>query len=65
MLVYQELTQKNEYMYAVDWQHPGYWITPRLEFPKSEFNEWTVPIFPNGDYWDTLGKRPSLFLEKN
>ena len=22
LLVFQELTQKNEYMYAVDWQHP-------------------------------------------
>ena len=43
LLVFQELTKKNEYMYAVDWQHPGYWINPHLEFPKNEFDEWTVP----------------------
>ncbi|MCO0600445.1 DUF2716 domain-containing protein [Peribacillus butanolivorans] len=57
LIVFQELTQKNEYMYALDWQHPGYWINPRLEFPKSEFDEWTVPIFPNGDYY--------FFIHKN
>lgn len=57
-------------------EHPGYWINPHLEFSKSEFDGWTVPIFPNGDYyffihkmlngdyWDTPGKEPSLFLEK-
>ncbi|PUB08211.1 DUF2716 domain-containing protein [Paenisporosarcina sp. OV554] len=57
LLVFQELTQKNEYMYAVDWQHPGYWINPRLEFQKSEFDEWIVPVFPNGDYY--------FFIQKN
>ena len=57
LLVFQELTQSNEYMYALDWQHSCYWINPRLEFPKSEFDEWTVPIFPNGDYY--------FFIQKN
>ncbi|MGB2993026.1 MAG: DUF2716 domain-containing protein [Paenisporosarcina sp.] len=57
LLVFQELTQKNEYLYAVDWQHEGYWLNPHLELPKSEFNEWTVPIFPNGDYY--------FFIHKN
>ncbi|MGJ7913837.1 DUF2716 domain-containing protein [Neobacillus sp. LXY-1] len=51
LLVFQELTRTNEYMYALDWQHPGYWIDSRLEFPRDEFDEWTVPIFPNGDYY--------------
>jgi hypothetical protein len=51
LLVFQELTRINEYMYALDWQHPSYWINPRLEFPRDEFDEWTVPIFPNGDYY--------------
>ncbi|SFC51051.1 Protein of unknown function [Bacillus sp. OV322] len=77
LLVFQELTQKNEYMYALDWQQTGYWINPRMEFPKSEFDEWTVPISPNGDYyffihknfeWGLLGhpwEKTTLFLEKN
>ncbi|WML46649.1 DUF2716 domain-containing protein [Neobacillus sp. PS3-34] len=51
LLAFRELIKKNEYMYALDWQHPGYWINPYLEFPKDEFDEWTVPIFPNGDYY--------------
>ncbi|MEH7011805.1 DUF2716 domain-containing protein [Neobacillus niacini] len=39
LLVFQELTQKNEYMYALDWEHSCYWINSRLEFPKSEFDD--------------------------
>lgn len=51
LLVFQEINSKDEYIYALDWQHDGYWINPHLEFPKNEFNEWMVPIFPNGDYY--------------
>ena len=47
MSVFQELTQKNEYMYALIGNIQNDWINPRLEFPKDEFDEWTVPIFPN------------------
>lgn len=62
LLVFQELTQKNEYMYAVDWQHPGYWINPRLEFPKTSLMNGSYLFFQtvittflftkilNGDY---------------
>ncbi|PQD93719.1 sugar epimerase [Pradoshia eiseniae] len=56
LLVFQELTQKDEYMFALDWQHPSYWINPRMEFPKSEFDEWIVPIFPNSDYYFFIHK---------
>ena len=57
LLVFQELTQRNEYMYALDWQHSCYWVNPCLEFSKNEFGEWTVPIFPDGDYY--------FFIQKN
>jgi len=57
LLVFQERIQKNEYLYALDWQHPCYWINPHLEFLKNEFDEWTVPIFPDGDYY--------FFIHKN
>jgi hypothetical protein len=56
LLVFQELTRKNEYMYALEWQGLGSWINPRLEFPKDEFDEWPVPIFPNGDYYFFIHK---------
>ncbi|MEI4800845.1 DUF2716 domain-containing protein [Bacillus sp. FJAT-51639] len=57
LLAFQEVTQKNEYIYALDWQHDCYWVNPYLEFTKDEFGEWTIPIFPNGDYY--------LFIHKN
>ncbi|MED3963103.1 DUF2716 domain-containing protein (plasmid) [Niallia taxi] len=54
---FKALIHKDEFMYAIDWQHPSYWINPHLEFPKSQFDEWIVPIFPNGDYY--------FFIQKN
>ena len=51
LLAFRELTNENEYVYALDWQHPCYWVNPFLAFPRDEFNEWLVPIFPNGDYY--------------
>ncbi|WP_440603734.1 DUF2716 domain-containing protein [Bacillus sp. GB_SG_008] len=57
LLAFQEVTQKSEYIYALNWQHDCYWISPYLEFTKDEFCEWTIPIFPNGDYY--------FFIHKN
>lgn len=57
LLVFQKLIEKNEYMYALEWNHSSYWINPHLEFQKNEFDEWTVPIFPDGDY--------TFFIHKN
>jgi hypothetical protein len=51
-----ECTDKDEYIYALDWQNDGYWVNPRLKFIKDEFDEWLVPFFPNGDYYFFLQK---------
>lgn len=56
LYVFQQITQNNEYMYALDWQHPGYWINPYLNFQKNEFGEWIVPIYPDGDYYFFIQK---------
>ena len=56
LYAFQENIAKNEYMYALDWQHPSYWINPYLEFEKDEFDQWTVPIIPNGDYYFFIHK---------
>ncbi|SDN16030.1 Protein of unknown function [Psychrobacillus sp. OK028] len=56
LLVFQEITSKDENIYALDWQHECYWINSSLEFHKNEFDEWTVPIFPNGDYYFFIHK---------
>jgi Protein of unknown function (DUF2716) len=57
IVVFKENTAIDEYIYALDWQHECYWINPHLEIQKNKFDEWSVPIFPNGDYY--------FFLQKN
>ncbi|MDE5414265.1 DUF2716 domain-containing protein [Alkalihalobacterium chitinilyticum] len=57
LLVFQQNTLKDESIYALNWQHECYWVNPHLELKKDEFNEWKVPIFPNGDYY--------FFIHKN
>jgi Protein of unknown function (DUF2716) len=37
-------------MYALNWQHDCYSFDPYLSFEKDEFDEWLIPVFPNGDY---------------
>lgn len=54
---FKELTLVGECMLALNWEHECYWVNPRLEFVKNEFGEWTIPIFPNGDYY--------FFIEKD
>ncbi|MBA3681707.1 MAG: DUF2716 domain-containing protein [Bacteroidetes bacterium] len=37
-------------IYALNWQHDCYSFDPYLPFEKDEFDEWLIPVFPNGDY---------------
>ncbi len=37
-------------MLALNWQHDCFSFTLDLPFEKNEFDEWLVPLFPNGDY---------------
>lgn len=36
----------NGRLYALDWQHPGYWF-----YPHVSFDQWAAPVLPNGDYY--------------
>ncbi|AXY09311.1 MULTISPECIES: DUF2716 domain-containing protein [Bacillus] len=54
--VFKENTASNEYIMALDWQHECYWVNPHLEFERNEFDEWIIPIFPNGDYYFFIQK---------
>ena len=54
--VFKENTASNEYMMALDWQHECYWVNPHLEFERNEFDEWMIPVFPNGDYYFFIQK---------
>jgi len=50
--IFKNITEVNEHMFALDWQHPGYEFDPRKEFPiDPKFKEWPVPVLPNGDYY--------------
>src|SRR5690606_17536483 len=53
---FQNLLSKEEYLYALDWQHKCYKFYPHLPF-ELEFDEWIVPLIPDGDY--------HIFLEKD
>lgn len=35
LFVFQENTLKNEYIYALDWQHECFWVNPHLEVEKT------------------------------
>ncbi|MGG0658691.1 DUF2716 domain-containing protein [Rummeliibacillus pycnus] len=54
--VFKESTLVDEYILALDWQHECYWVNSRLKFDRDEFGEWTIPIFPNGDYYFFIQK---------
>ena len=38
-------------IYALDWQHPSYFFDPH-----ADFEEWAVPVVPNGDYYIFLSQ---------
>ena len=51
-----KLTAPNDRLYALNWQHECYDFDPRKSIERDDFNEWIVPIFPNGDYYIFLTK---------
>jgi len=53
---FKETTSVDEYILALDLHHECYRVNPHLEFEKDEFGEWTIPIFPNGDYYFFIQK---------
>ncbi len=45
------LTTNDEWINVLDWQHDCYRFFPQRPFELNEFNEWPIPILPNGDYF--------------
>lgn len=45
-----QVISKGEKVYALNWQHDCYFFYPKLSVDRDEFDEWLVPVFPNGDY---------------
>jgi len=46
------ITGPDERLLALDWQHPAYHFTPHDHALTDD--DWTVPPFPNGDYYAFL-----------
>jgi hypothetical protein len=44
---FQVICEKDELIYAFDWQHPSYQIVPGLIY----YDNWKIPAFPDGDYY--------------
>jgi hypothetical protein len=40
---------KGKRVFALDWQHDCYSFDPKLPFEKNKFDQWLIPVFPNGD----------------
>jgi len=43
-------------LYALDWQHPCYWLYPHASFDADDEDAWLVPVLPNGDYYIFLAE---------
>jgi hypothetical protein len=56
LLYFQELTQHDEYLFALDWQHECYLINAFKEFPRDDLDRWIIPAVPDGDYYFFIQK---------
>jgi len=54
--IFQQLVPPEGRLYALDWQHPGFWLYPHKEFTANESDTWSVPALPNGDYYIFLAE---------
>ncbi|MCG6142745.1 MULTISPECIES: DUF2716 domain-containing protein [Leptospira] len=55
--LFKNITKPNERMYALDWQHESYDFDPRNIMDRNDkYDEWLIPIFPNGDYYIFITK---------
>jgi hypothetical protein len=54
--IFKKISKKNEKFYALDWQHNCYEFNPRLLIDRNEFDEWIIPVLPNGDYFIFMTK---------
>lgn len=52
LAAFRACTADDERIYALDWNHPCYWLRPH-----AAVDEWFVPVLPNGDYY--------IFLERS
>ncbi len=39
------------FVYALEWQKPGYRFIPSVASPPGRIDSWLVPVIPDGDYY--------------
>lgn len=54
--LFNNISNPGDRFYALDWQHVCYDFDSRKQMDRDEFDEWIVPILPNGDYYIFLTK---------
>lgn len=52
LAAFQRCTAKSQRLYALDWQHEGYWFYPHGNYPDKGL----IPVFPDGDYYIFLAE---------
>ncbi|MEV4002973.1 DUF2716 domain-containing protein [Actinomadura sp. NPDC049753] len=58
---FKACVDRDEWLYVLDWRHPGYRFWPhRLTEPENEAS-WVVPVFPDGDYYIFLSQDLSFW----
>ena len=50
------ISMPGDRLYALDWQHQCYDFDPRELMDRNDFDEWIIPVFPNGGYYIFLTK---------
>ena len=53
---FRRCTQPEQRLYALDWQHVGFWLYPHEPFLGEAMSGWQVPVFPDGDYYIFLSE---------
>jgi hypothetical protein len=54
--LFTKISKAGDRLYALDWQHECYDFDPRAQMDRDEFEDWIVPVLPNGDYYIFLTK---------
>lgn len=58
----QKCVAQEKRLYALDWQHPCYWLYPHRFLDAHSPQAWKVPVLPNGDYYIFLAEDFSFGL---
>ena len=51
LATFREVVPPGGWLYALDWQHPGYRFRPHLPVEVDHLGDWTLPFLPDGDYY--------------